>query len=79
MFAEGIEHTLQMLGEKYTTGTNAETGETRKKMIDLLSRAVGASILSRACSDDSALADDILEVCRAEMIVSLPVDDAEQV
>lgn len=78
-FAEGIEHTVQSLGDKYPAGSEAEEGEGRKKMIDLLSRAVGAIILSRACPDDSALADEILEVCRAEMVASLPIDDVEPV
>lgn len=58
---------------------DAAASEGRKKMIDLLSRAVGAIILSRACPDDSALADEILEVCRAEMFASLPVDEVEAV
>lgn len=74
-FAEGIERTLQTLGDKYPTGPDAVAGEGRKKMIDLLSRAVGAIVLSRACPDDSALADEILEVCRAEMLASLPADE----
>lgn len=78
-FAEWIEHTLQTLGDKYPTRPDAPAGEGRKKMIDLLSRAVGAIILSRACPDDSALADEILEVCRAEMFASLPVDEVEAV
>jgi TetR/AcrR family transcriptional repressor of nem operon len=78
-FAEGIERTLQTLGDKYPTGADAAAGEGRKKMIDLLSRAVGAIILSRACPDDSALADEILEVCRAEMFASLRLDDAQAV
>lgn len=74
-FAEGIERSLQTLGDKYPTGPDAAPGEGRRKMIDLLSRAAGAIILSRACPDDSALADEILQVCRAEMLASLPVDD----
>lgn len=78
-FAEGIEHTLQTLGDKYPTRPDAAPGEGRKKMIDLLSRAVGAIILSRACPDDSALADEILEVCRAEMFASLPFNEMEAV
>ncbi|MCP1446226.1 TetR/AcrR family transcriptional repressor of nem operon [Pseudomonas sp. GGS8] len=78
-FAEGIEHTLQTLGDKYPTRPDAAPGEGRKKMIDLLSRAVGAIILSRACPDDSALADEILEVCRTEMFASLPVNEVEAV
>ncbi|WP_336346748.1 TetR family transcriptional regulator [Pseudomonas monsensis] len=74
-FAEGIERTLQTLGDKYPTSPDAAPGEGRRKMIDLLSRAAGAIILSRACPDDSTLADEILQVCRAEMLASLPVDD----
>ncbi|WHS58130.1 TetR family transcriptional regulator [Pseudomonas sp. G2-4] len=70
-FAEGIERMLQMLGEKYPTGPDAPAGEAREKMIDLLARAVGAIVLSRACPDDSALADEILAVCHAEMTASL--------
>jgi len=70
-FAEGIERMLQTLGEKYPTAPDAAPDEARKKMIDLLARAVGAIMLSRACPDDSALADEILEVCRWEMTGSL--------
>ncbi|MGV6396347.1 TetR/AcrR family transcriptional regulator [Pseudomonas caspiana] len=70
-FAEGIERMLQTLGEKYPTGPDAAPDEARKKMIDLLARAVGAIILSRACPDESALADEILEVCHGEMTGSL--------
>ncbi|ASE23695.1 TetR/AcrR family transcriptional regulator [Pseudomonas protegens] len=76
-FAEGVEHTLQTLGDKYPTRPDAAPEEGRRKMIDLLSRAVGAIMLSRACPDDSALANEILEVCRAEMFASLPVDKGE--
>jgi TetR/AcrR family transcriptional repressor of nem operon len=70
-FAEGIEHMLQTLGEKYPTRPDAAPGEAREKMIDLLARAVGAITLSRACPDDSALADEILAVCHGQMIESL--------
>lgn len=70
-FAEGIERLLQTLGEKYPTGPDAAQGEARAKMIDLLARGVGAIMLSRACPDDSALADEILAVCHGEMTESL--------
>jgi TetR/AcrR family transcriptional repressor of nem operon len=76
-FAAGIEHTLQTLGDKYPTGPDAAPGEGRRKMLDLLSRAVGALVLSRACPDDSALADEILDVCRAQMFASLPGGEDE--
>ena len=72
-FANGIESTLQMLSEKYLTGPDASAGEAREKIIDLLARAVGAIVLSRACPDDSALADEILAVCHSKMTASLPI------
>ena len=75
-FAEGIERTLQTLGEKYPKAADAPQGEGRTRMIDLLARAVGAIMLSRACPDDSALADEILAVCHASMTASLPVIEA---
>jgi TetR/AcrR family transcriptional repressor of nem operon len=74
-FAEGIERLLQILGEKYPT---APQGEGRSKMIDLLAHAVGAIMLSRACPDDSALADEILAVCHASMTESLPVIETQE-
>lgn len=70
-FADGIERTLQTLGDKYPTAPDAAPDAGRVKMIDMLARAVGAIILSRACPDDSALADEILAVCHAEMTSSL--------
>lgn len=39
--------------------------EARARAISLLAQAVGAVVLSRACPDASALADEILETCRA--------------
>lgn len=71
-FAEGIARTLQTLGEKYPTAPGAAPGEARAKVIDMLAHAVGAIMLSRACPDDSPLADEILEVCHAQMTASLP-------
>lgn len=75
-FAEGIERTLQTLGDKYPSGPDAPPGEGRKKMMEILAQAVGAIMLSRACPDDSALADEILEVCHARMTASLPARPA---
>lgn len=77
-FAEGIERTLRTLGEKYPTAADAPQGEGRTRMIDLLARAVGAIMLSRACPDDSALADEILTVCHASMTESLPAIETAQ-
>lgn len=71
-FASGIENTLAVLEEKYQAGQDATKQQVRAKMIDLLAHAIGAVMLSRACPDDSPLADEILETCRAEIMALLP-------
>ncbi|WP_341524208.1 TetR/AcrR family transcriptional regulator [Pseudomonas sp. G.S.17] len=75
-FVSGVENTLAALEDKYQAGQEEPQQNVRAKMIDLLAHAIGAVMLSRACPDDSPLADEILEVCRAELIKSLP--SAEQ-
>ena len=64
-FAAGIESLLAAFD-----GESAES-MPRAKLIDLFARSVGAIVLSRACPDDSALADEILAVCREEALASL--------
>ena len=71
-FAEGIESTLATLQQKYLAGQEAPEAVARAKIIDMLAHAIGAVMLSRACPDDSPLADEILEVCHAEITASLP-------
>ncbi len=58
-FAAGIERQLEVLG--------TENG-TRADLINTIAHLVGALVLSRACPDNSALADEILDVCRASLI-----------
>lgn len=77
-FANGIENTLAALEGQYETGEEAPREEVRAKMLDMLAHVVGAIMLSRACPDDSALADEILEVCRARIIAALPPSPAKQ-
>lgn len=48
----------------------------RAKRIDLLAHVIGAVALSRACPDDSPLADEILEACRSELLASLASESA---
>ncbi len=43
----------------------------RAQAISLLAQAVGAVVLSRACPDASALADEILDTCRADCHATL--------
>jgi len=58
-FAAGIERQLAVLENEH---------ETREDLIDTIAHLVGALVLSRACPDNSALADEILDVCRARLI-----------
>ncbi|WP_315707765.1 TetR/AcrR family transcriptional regulator [Brenneria uluponensis] len=60
-FAAGIENQLAILA-------NGGGGETRADLINTIAHLVGALVLSRACPDDSALADEILEVCRSRIL-----------
>lgn len=68
VFAAGIERQLAILeGDDTAMEENAKR-EARAMIIDAMARAVGAIVLSRACPDDSPLADEILEVCRARIL-----------
>ncbi|ROM67504.1 TetR family transcriptional regulator [Pseudomonas brassicacearum] len=70
-FAEGIENILDALGREGVQQSEVDQQAIRAKMLDTLAHAVGAVMLSRACPDDSPLADEILEVCRREILQSL--------
>lgn len=72
MFAAGIENLVANLEHAGDVPDDVDRRKARAWMIDLVARAVGAVVLSRACPDDSPLADEILEVCRAEMLALLP-------
>lgn len=70
-FQAGIETWVQRLGAKF-----AAEGRTfdRAQTLSLLAHVVGAIVLSRACPDDSALADEVLEACREQLLASLQGD-----
>lgn len=68
VFAEGIERQLAILvNDDKVVGENAKR-EARAMTIDTMAHVVGAIILSRSCPDDSPLADEILEICRARIL-----------
>lgn len=70
-FAAGIESLLaEMMREDKSMG-GADARQERARFLDLFAHAVGAVVLSRACPDDSPLADEILKVCRDEILSSL--------
>jgi len=78
-FAAGIEDMLAVLGKEDgstqdsdpKTEADSNAKHARAKRIDLLAHVIGAVALSRACPDDSPLADEILEACRNELLASL--------
>lgn len=67
-FAAEIENQLTTLEREDGTASKAAKREARAKRIDTIAHLVGALVLSRACPDDSPLADEILEVCRTEIL-----------
>jgi len=71
-FATGIESLVAVLSQSDgATADSASAGPARAKVLDMLSHAVGAIIMSRACPDDSALAEEFLTVCRDAILGSL--------
>lgn len=73
VFANGLELSLSRLqadaGEQGAAAQRAE----RARRIDAFAQLVGAIMLSRACPDDSPLADEILEACCSAALARLPV------
>lgn len=70
-FAAGIESLLAALHPEGTPSEGEDARQARAKGLDMLAHVVGAIVLSRACPDDSPLADEILTVCRNEILASL--------
>lgn len=71
-FAAGIESLVAALSRSGEASEGAaDAGPPRAQVLDTLAHAVGALIMSRACPDDSALADEFLTVCRDAILGSL--------
>lgn len=71
-FATGVESLLANLANQCGAPEEGDRGDDmRAKRIDVLAQVVGAIVLSRACPDDSPLADEILDVCRAAVLSRL--------
>lgn len=76
-FATGVESLLANLTNQCGAPEEGDRGDDmRAKRIDVLAQVIGAIVLSRACPDDSPLADEILDVCRAAVLsrLSAPLD-----
>lgn len=73
-FADGVERLVQsLMGSDEASG--GKSPASRDQIIDMLAHAVGAIVMSRACPDDSPLADEILSVCRASLSQSMSATD----
>lgn len=70
-FAAGIESILDTVERGRVLG-DGDQDKVRAKAIDMFAHLLGAVVLSRACPDDSPLADEILDVCRRQILASLP-------
>ncbi|MBB5498807.1 TetR/AcrR family transcriptional regulator [Paraburkholderia sp. MM5384-R2] len=70
-FAAGIESLLAALSPGGTELDGTEQAQARARNLDILAHVVGAIVMSRACPDDSPLADEILAACRDQILASL--------
>lgn len=70
-FAEGIERLLTALSAVDTPMGGVAAEPARAHSLGILAQMVGAIVMSRACPDDSSLADEILASCKNEICASL--------
>lgn len=71
-FASGVEGLLASLSNQPDLPEEGQKeGDLRARRIEVFAQVIGALVLSRACPDDSPLADEILDVCRAAALSRL--------
>jgi len=76
-FEAGVEGLLATLANPLGAPEDGKrAGAQRARRIEVFAQAIGALMLSRACPDDSPLADEILDVCRVAALsrLSAPLD-----
>ena len=76
-FADGIESSMAVFQRDGATVRDFDQNEVRAKLINTYAHVVGALVLSRACPDDSPLADEILDVCCKQILKSLQPKEEE--
>ena len=69
-FEDGVEKLLALLSQQGPSSNPADAAQARARILDVMAHALGALVLSRACPDDSPLADEILAVCRDAILSS---------
>lgn len=77
-FEDGMESLLAKLSQQGLPSDPADAAQARVRILDVLAHAVGALVLSRACPDDSPLADEILAVCRDAIVGSQTPPNTEK-
>lgn len=70
-FVDGIEGLVADLCQ-HSSFSGADPAHVRARVLDMLTQAVGAIVLSRACPDDSPLADELLAVSRKAILETTP-------
>jgi TetR/AcrR family transcriptional repressor of nem operon len=70
-FADGVEDLVAALSQQNGASDAAGAARARARILDVLAHAVGALVMSRACPDDSPLADEILALSRDAILESL--------
>jgi TetR/AcrR family transcriptional repressor of nem operon len=70
-FADGVEHLVAAMSQQGGASDAAGAAQARARILGVLTHAVGALVMSRACPDDSPLADEILAVSRDAILESL--------
>lgn len=70
-FASGLESSLAVFHQNEVIAGEFDQKESRAQVIDAFAHMIGALLLSRSCPNDSPLADEILEVCRTQILTSL--------
>lgn len=70
-FAAGIENQLAVLLEGIESADGEDPAQARATVLSTMAHALGAIVMSRACPDDSALADEILEASRNSILAML--------
>lgn len=68
VFTQGLEQLLQTLQAAGGPSDTADEKAQRARRLSVIATLVGAITLSRACPDDSPLADEILEACRERLL-----------
>ena len=76
VFAAGLERMVGTAEGSEQGAEKAEDAGVRERKLALIAQAVGAVMLSRACPDDSPLADEILEVCRKAAVAQMETGGA---